>query len=576
MNILHLTPRGAKYLQVSGFFVLIFAYLFLLGRIGIPLAHDFYDSVVYRDTCLLVPALLEQGAPLSALLVEAMKHLEGPTQFLIMNLYTLGIRDAFPLAPATMRFPNTLLVLIGSSFAFLLIRKLFDLRTAYCTVVAFVLTPWIGHVVRITWYFNALALALQFSTIYFLVRFVSDPENRFWRVLFPLAMAAYLFTSLDWPSFFLFVGIFCIFSGQVHRVLANPYNVLVILAFAVILLWDALLVVKFGAAGLGYTRLLYAFAVSSAGNAFLTLKNLWQNEILGWGPLMAVAFGGLAFYALVLRKRLSTEMMTRGLLDACGLWLVWATVIVSLACGHRTYLYVLGVPAAIFSGLVLSKVPSKPLVALVVALAVLQMGLVTDWGFGTRTDERRRVLAAACLLIEERPDLLASDRTLLAIDCHRIGENGLGGAVAQYARPSKTPIIMPEYFPATGRADQGFGWDSPEVLSDIIQTYERTGIVKADCVILESEAFAAGNPAANFWRRLARDPNIQWIARFKENAGEIFIAVTTTGKGAYLEEAKSMDVRALSDTYLTKYDRFSFLIKNLEHVRLCFTSGLSK
>lgn len=572
----HFPTDGTKPILAAGFFVLVFAYLFLLGRIGMPLAHDFFDPLVMRDTGLLVPALIERGAPLSTFLVEAMKHLEGPIQFLIMASYALGIGDAFPLTPATMQFPNTLLVLFAAAFAFLLIRRLFDLRMAYCTVLAFVLTPWIGHVTRVTWYFNSLALALQFSAVYLLVGFMSQPENRIWRVLFPFSLAAYLLSSLEWPSFFLFVGLFCIFNGHVRRIFLNPYNVVIVAALAVLLAWDTLVVLRFGTAGLAHTRLLYAFAVSSAEGSYSTLTTIWQNEFLGWGPLMAAAFGGLAFYLVALRKRVSTDTMTRGFLDASGLWLLWATIIVFWAGGHRTYLYVLGMPAAVFSALALSRVPVKPLVAVVVALSIFQIGIVTDWGFGTKTDERRRVLAAACFLIEDRPDLLASDKTLLAIDCRRRGEQGLGGAVAQYARPRKPPIIMPDYFPVTGWIGRGFGPDGPERLADIIQTYAKTGVLKADGLILESEALAAANPASKFWARVASDPNIEWIARFKENAGEIFIGVPVMGKGIPLEKAKSMDVRALSDRYLVKYDRFSFLVKNLEHARLYFTSGLSK
>ncbi|MEW6138678.1 MAG: hypothetical protein AB1733_10635 [Thermodesulfobacteriota bacterium] len=576
MKVWSSDTKQAEIVKVVSFFLLVFAHLWLLGRIGVPLAHDYFDSVVMRDTCLLVAAFIERGAVVSASIVEAMKHIEGPLVFVLMNLYVMAIGDALALTPATMYFLNTLLVLIASAFAFSLMRRLFARRTAYCTVLAFVLTPWIGHVIRLTQYFNALALALQFSTVYFLVRFAREPENRFWRVVAPLSIAAYLFSSLDWPSFFLFLGLFWILSGQVRSVLRNPYNVFILAGFAVILIWDLLLFFKFGVAGLPYTRLLYAFAVSSTGAAFATLKAIWENEILGWGPLLVVAFSGLAFYIVTIRRSLSHDTVTRGLLDALGLWLLWATFIVFCAAGHPTYLYVLGMPAAVFSGLILARIPIKPLVAAVLALGVFQLGAVTDWGFGTKTDERRRVLAAACFLIQDRPDLLTEDKALLAVDCQRLGRNGLGGAVAQYARPRKRPIIMPNYFPATGRIGSGFGWNTQETLSEIVQTYEKTGVLKADGLILESAALAPGNPGAHFWERMTKDPNIRWIARFTEHAGEIFIGVPAGGDGTPLERAKQMDVQTLSDRYLAQYDRLSFLVQNLEHVRLYFTSGLSK
>ena len=103
---------------IAVFFVFLFAYLFLLGRIGMPLAHDSFDPLVMRDTCLLLSALIDRGVSFKDLVVEAMKHLEGPTQFVLMNLYCLGIQDAFPLTPATMQFPNTVLGIMAAAFAF--------------------------------------------------------------------------------------------------------------------------------------------------------------------------------------------------------------------------------------------------------------------------------------------------------------------------------------------------------------------------------------------------------------------------------------------------------------------------
>ncbi len=186
-----------------------------------------------------------------------MKHLEGPTQFVLMNLYAMGIGDSFPLTPTTMQFPNTVLGIMAAVFAFLLIRRMFDRRMACFTVIALVLPPWFAAVTRLTQYFNMLALLLNFSTTYFLVRLMAEPKSRIWHVMTPLALATYLFSSLDWPSYFLFVALFCMLSGNMVAVLRNRYNILIVIAFLILLAWDVLLYMKFGIEGLGHTRFLY-------------------------------------------------------------------------------------------------------------------------------------------------------------------------------------------------------------------------------------------------------------------------------------------------------------------------------
>lgn len=541
-----------------------------------PLAHDFFDPLVMRDTCLVAAVLIDRGTPFSQLIVEAMKHLEGPLQFAVMNLYCLAIRDAFPLTPATMQFPNTVLGFVAAIFAFLLLRRLFDARIAYFGTIAFALTPWLAFVLRLTQYFNTLALMFHFAAAYFLVRLMSEPKSHLFRLLVPISLAAYVFSSLDWPSYLFFFALLCIFSGNWLQVLRNPYKIILVIAFVVLLAWDALLYFKFGAQGLGHTRFLYAFTVSSTGHSFATLGTILEHEVMGWGPLMAFAFGGLAFYILRGRRTLYTERITVSFLDACGLWLVWATVIVFLAGGHRTHMYVVGMPAAVFSGLVFSRIPLRAAVGLIAALSIFQIGVVTDWGYGLKTDQKRRVLAAACFLIENRPDLVSSDKTILAVDSRRYGEKGLGGAVAQYARPQNMPIIFADYFVVSGLTGRGLRPGGKDELDEIVETYNRTGVLKADGVILESAAVDESNPAAPFWKRLLKDPNIRWIARFREQGGEILVGEIAVGKGLPATDAPLIDVKPLSDKYLEKYDRFSFLKRNLEHARLYFTSVLSK
>lgn len=568
-------PETTKVFRSVGFFLLISGYLFFLGRIGLPLAHDFSDPLCMRDTSLVVSALLDRGTSFTVLTMEAMKHLEGVTQFVLMSLYCMGIGDGFPLTPATMQFPNTVVGIVACVFTFLLIRRLIDSRTAYFTTIAFLLTPWIATVIRLSWYFNMLALLLQFSTAYFLTRLMNEPASRLWRIMVPVSLSVYLFSSLEWPSYFLFVALFCMLSGNLAQMVRNRYNVLLVTSFAALLAWDIALCVKFGMEGLINTRLLYAFTASYRSISIGGSEGFWNNVILGWGPLMAFALGGAAFYLLKWRKSLSMPRITRGFMDACGLWLVWATGIILLGIGHRTYLYVLGMPAAVFSGLVLSKVPFRPVVAIIAALGVFQVGVITEWGFGLNSDGRRRVLAAACFLIDNRPDLLSSDKTLVAVDCRIAGGKGLGAAVAQYSRPQKEAVVIRHFLPVPGRPSRPPGSET-SIVDDIIDGYERTGLLETNGLIVESNALAETNPASKFWVRVMNDPSIRWIAVFRENGGDIFVGEVAPGKAVPLKDAPVMDVKTLSDRYLEKYDRSSFLKTNLEHTRIYATKKLSK
>jgi len=200
---------------------------------------------------------------------------------------------------------------------------------------------------------------------------------------------------------------------------------------------------------------------------------------------------------------------------------------------------------------------------LVFVMLFAQFYFVTDGSLRFKSDENRRILAAACFLIENRPDLLAPGKTpFLSGGTPTAKATGRAGAVPSYMRGRSEPIIIPLEFPATR-----FGTRNPAPLDALVHAYKNENKILADWIILGSEAVSDTNPARDFFRRFLNDPNVRWIARFREDNGEeIYIGEVSNGRGAPASQAPLMDVKTLSDRYEAIYDRMRFLKQNVEYV----------
>ena len=128
-------------------------------------------------------------------------------------------------------------------------------------------------------------------------------------------------------------------------------------------------------------------------------------------------------------------------------------------------------------------------------MLVAQVYFLTDGNFQFKMDEKRRILAAACFLIEQRPDLLASDKVPFASGCDPQGEGSNAGAVTSYMRGPSKSLVMPYEFPATR-----FGPSHPARFDAFVSAYKNEGKILADWIILGSEALSDKNPARDFFR----------------------------------------------------------------------------
>ncbi len=549
-------------LRIAIFFSLIFGLLFFLGRAGLPLAHDWLDPVAIRDTGTMFSYLASRPDALRSLALATLQHVEGPFHYIVLNLYCLAVGDVFPLNPSTMQLPNTIFAFLTCVFAFLLCGKFFSHRMAYYCALVLALSPWLAITIRVPWYFNTISCLLHFTTIYFFASLMKQPESLFYKVAAPLSLMLYISGGLDWPSYLFCLFVFFLLSGRFGALLRNPFNALPALVLAFLIGWSVALAIKFGEEGIRTSRLAYPFWRLAMCSQYSTAQTVWEGTLLPWGPQMLLAFAGLAAYVFNYRKRLVSDRVSRSLLDSICVWLVLATPPVLVSSGSPQYLYVLAMPSAVLAGLALSRIRMHYALPLVLIMLFTQFYCVTDGDLRFKHDEKRRILAAACFLIEQRPDLLEPGKKPFASGADPNGVGGNAGAVTSYMRGCNKSLVIPYEFPATR-----FGTLHPASLNPFVDTYNNQGKILADWIILGSEAISDKNPARDFFRRFLNDPNVRWIARFREeNGDEIYIGEVVQGAGLPAHEAPLMDVKSLSDEYEAKYDWMSFLKNNMEYV----------
>lgn len=576
------------------FFLAIAVLLFVLGQVGLPVAHYFYDAVVIRDTGVFMADFLSKPEPVSAFVTMAFRHHEGLIQFILLNVYCFLVGDLWPLNPSTMQLPNTVLAFFAAVFCFLLARKMVSTRFAYCAATVFVLGPWLPYTIRLPWYFDALSCLLHFSTMYFFACFMSNSESTFYRVAAPVSLSLYLFTSLDWPCFIPCLALFVVLSGTTRKFLTEAYYLLPVFVIGLLLFWQIFLYVNVGKPTLGFSRLIYPFWSFLNYIDYNSWAKIWDNFVLPWGPQMLLAGIGAWIHLSRTRKVAAvhpdepnfseslwdrfklgessrslslTDRIRTSFFHTMCLWLFVAPLPLLISAGSATYIYVLAMPSALLSGLVLAKMRFRALIPCLLVLAISQIYFVTDKQFAFVGDKKQRILAAACYLIEQRPDLLTGARTPIIAGFD-------AAAVYQYARPTNIGCVVGVDFPVEYFSAREQCLTSGTCSVTDLAGRQRT--VVNPWFIIDSSPFSLLNPFAplsesnpyrQYWFLLLQDPSIKWIARFREPTGEvIYIGEPGSGTNLSAYDAPLIDANGLSEKYLEKYDRLRFLKRNLEYI----------
>ncbi len=550
-------------------FCALAAYLVVVGAAAQPAVHAYFDDVAIRDTGTVWTSLTwHPGDARHFLPTAVLAHIEGPFQFVFLNAYYHAIGDLLPLTQRTTQFPNTVLAFAGALLAYRLGRRLDGRRFGLAFGLAFALAPWLGVSIRVSWVYHTASCLLQLLTLYLYVGFVLEPTRRLYRVGAPAALAAYLLTGLDWPAFFVALGLFLSLAGRLGDALRSRAMLLPGAVVGVYAVWTAALFV--------YGRLVEPSHADLWQHSFLVYPFVKVGGAVGWPPPGAMVVYALETLGLALPAAawvLATQRpwrpagngddrvagVRRAWLLAMGAWAVVGLLPLLKLSRHVTYAFVEAVPFAALAAVWLARL-SGPWWA-VVLLVMVGWQLVNVWSSVPPAETRmdRRVLAAAAFLNERRPDLLAADRTAF------LPWNEPAN-VGQYARGRNERIIMPTDFPAErGSMSRG---SKVSVLTDFLDAYESRGTIEADWLVLSSDLLSSGSPAVPFYQRLRDDPQVDWIATFRDPSGRmLWLGEVRRGMArAGAAAAAIVDDGPLADVYARKYDWISFLKKNARYV----------
>jgi hypothetical protein len=225
------------------------------------------------------------------------------------------------------------------------------------------------------------------------------------------------------------------------------------------------------------------------------------------------------------------------------------------------YGYVLAIPGTFLAALLLIRWKNIVLIPILIILASWQWYvIVIDKATFAYYDDDRRALAGAAFLLEQRPDLLQKDkRTLLVEDSARSVGNYARGQNGVLSISADAPSMVAEknrIRPVTG------------VLGEFFQYYNAERILFVDWLMLSSEVFQPGldSISSDFFRRLSQDPQIDWTACLQDSHGRKLWIGEVKSNGTPLENAPVYDVDPFADIYQQKYNRISFLKRNVRNI----------
>jgi hypothetical protein len=282
---------------------------------------------------------------------------------------------------------------------------------------------------------------------------------------------------------------------------------------------------------------------------------LGEYAALSLGPALALAVAGAIARPLAARPA-EADRPAAALWLSLTAWLAIFTLPLLRQASSVTYGYVVAIPIALLGGWLLARVPVRAVfVALgATVLAVVPVAVVIAGFAPIRDWEEPRVLAAAAYLAGERGDLLAAGRQAVFV-----GDPGC--SAGQHARGAHGRLYMPLGFP-DALALTGVG-SKEALLRAFVEGYRDRGELAADWVLLPSEALEAPGRARDFYWRLAHDPRLAWTAAFRDERGRTLWLGERTGAATPLLRAPRQDVARLSAVYRDRYDRISFLKRNV-------------
>ncbi len=549
--------------SVYGLYILIAAVLVALGLIQQRAAHFFFDGIAIRDSGTKLGYLLSIR-PIDSI-YQIISHIEGPLQLLFLNVYAYTVGLVLPLSPSVMQFPNTIFIFLTSIILSLIGQRLAKPGSGFLFAVCLVLSPWVAICLRLPWYFNTLSVLLQALTLYFLIHYLDDNPPGVSKLLAPLSLALYMTTGLDWPIFFSFLGIFFILAETEHKkkILFNIYNVFPLFMVVYHLAVPLINFVYYGGwPRTKLTMLVYPFVKGSQGATWPSWESMFTNSLSGIGPQLLLAFVFIIFSIVKMRDRPASRGIQSSVVIAVCCWFCLSAFGVLKTSASIQYVYVMAVPTVILSGMLLAhfgRFLQWTCIAGMIGALVLVLGVPPHAStFVAPQSDDRHVLATAGFILEEYPELLTKEKTVLV-------PRERPACVAQYLRGWQTRIVMPANFPAEKYLHSVA---SPlNVLRAFVESYEKDGQILADWLILDSDLFADENPSREFFIKMKNDENICWLGRFSQEDGNtLFVGRVCTDRSGSIGEAPEIDIAKYAEIYSRKYDKISFLQRNIDKI----------
>jgi len=565
----------------------------IVGTLWLPSVHFFFDAVGVRDG-----GTVWHANSFNTFFDLAMAHSKGPLHFILLNLYYNLIGNCLPLNPLTAQFPNGLCVCLIVLFSFLLGKDLHSERFGLLLAVSITLTPWLASTIRYPWFYNTLAILMHLVCLYSSIRLIRNPTVCS-KLSFSLSLTVYLLVGLDWPSFLMMLFLFFLFSRSLKAITGNIFNLLPVSTMALFGFW-ALRVYMDNPKLLCRSLIIYPFLKFNEYTSVSvdSLVLLWQS--FGITYLLAILFIILAVIQKVKVLRRETQLSnshaertqssgSKSLVGPCVIWVLCGSYFFCTATRlSTTYAYVVAFPVAFLCSLALSRCSNVFLIPIIAIMLLLHWnGLFYDTRIVARHYDDQRVLAAACFLIEQRPDLLEASKTAFL-------PRHMAANVGQYARGTNQRIVMPLFFPAMSKKlsnpesaearvfDQwypewmrSFG-SRKAVLHEFVRKFENTGRINADWLIIESNLLEVVPPkgrryywidpvSVDFYKRLLKASHVSWIVCLEDNSGRrLWIGEVANDHCVNLDSAPTLRVGPLAKRYSQVYDSISFLKKNMQ------------
>lgn len=535
-------------------------------------------------------------------MVSGGTHSNGALQFILWNLYLSGVvRDFFPIIPKVTAFGMQFIpACLAVVYAWLLGQRLESRRFAYIFAAAFILSPVMRPIARWDTIYTLLMVLTHLMVFYHWTAFVQDPERPFNRLMAPLSLGIYLTTGMDWPSTCFFLAFYLLLCKKLKSALSNLYMIIPAVIFGIQIMFFLSLYLVDANRTYGFQRwkgllVIAAFKKLFVDDAFIAASKmtpailgnfLHRGYGIGWFVAFVVALVVVFLAAKkVLAEPAATLETRRSFQIVMSCWLLLLSFPVlktALYWGYTVISFSLLFPVAFLASLAVARETRLAVwdwakTAVFLGCMVIPLGansfFDSDIKLMDAFKEDHRLYAVADYMISARPDLLTSDKRALLPnidgDVNPFNPDFLRFMTAgryEYINPTLHAVIrdnMPEWIFTFPQSNGGEKDSALQHINWLILSTE--GVTP----IPDDDRWSRN---AKFYENLLHDPRVDWIGRFVNVNGakgkEMWLGevrLDNVGKNRDVDHAPALEVEPLARMYHEKYNRVSFLKRNIDH-----------